>query len=486
MTSTSSLNLARHLIQTFAEINSTEELVIRVAGTDGMLEFCRELLDQLDRDTRSPLVQDVGTICTAKGVLPGVFFAEIRKILLALNRYHDPDQNHYAMLGLQADASVAEIKQAYRRLSKEYHPDRNGASDSGKRFMEIAGAYHALMIGLGRRKTEGTVSWRKRVGAGQSRPPRSEQWFFLLLITVLVVSLTGFSLFLAAHYNRQAALSQLPSYTAIRANGNEATASPTRTDPDSSTEAVNPAAPTPAPPVPPVEVEQAKSGSPSPVAMPALTPDSASETVADATFTLAPVPMTEGTTPFIATATVAIEPTTSEHASRQPAADQKKTPATAAAKASISHLPHPSEAVAEANTAHSRAEPPPTPTDGGKANNSAAIESVINNYQKHYNKRELLSFLSLFADGATENGQPVADLSDQYRSLFDHTQAISMQIHDINWNPVQTGFLIQGRFNANYTYNDGRSKAHHGDINFTLVSNQGELKIQALDYVFQE
>lgn len=35
-------------------------------------------------------------------------------------------QDYYKILGLKKDATSKEIKQAYRELSKKYHPDKNG------------------------------------------------------------------------------------------------------------------------------------------------------------------------------------------------------------------------------------------------------------------------------------------------------------------------------------------------------------------------
>ncbi len=51
----------------------------------------------------------------------------------------------YSTLGVGRGASTAEIKQAYRKLAKQYHPDRNpGRSDIEQRFKEISGAYAIL------------------------------------------------------------------------------------------------------------------------------------------------------------------------------------------------------------------------------------------------------------------------------------------------------------------------------------------------------
>ena len=49
----------------------------------------------------------------------------------------------YEILGLDEEASLKEIKKAYRKLSKEYHPDRNldNKEDTTKKFQEVSMAY---------------------------------------------------------------------------------------------------------------------------------------------------------------------------------------------------------------------------------------------------------------------------------------------------------------------------------------------------------
>ncbi|MCV9389198.1 DnaJ domain-containing protein [Reichenbachiella ulvae] len=54
--------------------------------------------------------------------------------------------NHYLdVLELHEGASKAEVKKAYRRLSKVYHPDLNKSEDAQQRFIEITEAYKFLM-----------------------------------------------------------------------------------------------------------------------------------------------------------------------------------------------------------------------------------------------------------------------------------------------------------------------------------------------------
>jgi molecular chaperone DnaJ len=50
----------------------------------------------------------------------------------------------YEVLGVGRDASNDEIRNAYRRLAKQYHPDVNKATDAADRFKEVNEAYAVL------------------------------------------------------------------------------------------------------------------------------------------------------------------------------------------------------------------------------------------------------------------------------------------------------------------------------------------------------
>ena len=50
----------------------------------------------------------------------------------------------YEVLGVSKDASDADIKRAYRKLSKQYHPDINKEAGAEEKFKEIAEAYEIL------------------------------------------------------------------------------------------------------------------------------------------------------------------------------------------------------------------------------------------------------------------------------------------------------------------------------------------------------
>ena len=53
-------------------------------------------------------------------------------------------RDYYEVLGVSKDASEADIKMAFRRLAKKYHPDVCKEADAEEKFKEIQEAYAVL------------------------------------------------------------------------------------------------------------------------------------------------------------------------------------------------------------------------------------------------------------------------------------------------------------------------------------------------------
>ena len=60
--------------------------------------------------------------------------------------------NYYILLGISPGATEDEVRQAYHRLAKIYHPDKNKAPDATKKMAEINLAYETLCDGHRRKK----------------------------------------------------------------------------------------------------------------------------------------------------------------------------------------------------------------------------------------------------------------------------------------------------------------------------------------------
>ncbi len=53
-------------------------------------------------------------------------------------------KDHYASLGLNSAATLADIKKAFRQKAAQHHPDRNPDPNAGAYFREVQEAYDVL------------------------------------------------------------------------------------------------------------------------------------------------------------------------------------------------------------------------------------------------------------------------------------------------------------------------------------------------------
>jgi molecular chaperone DnaJ len=81
----------------------------------------------------------------------------------------DPNVDYYKALGVEAKASLDEIKKAYRKLAKANHPDSTGGDKAKEsRFKEISAAYDVL----GDAKKRAQYDEIRALGVGHRARPR--------------------------------------------------------------------------------------------------------------------------------------------------------------------------------------------------------------------------------------------------------------------------------------------------------------------------
>src|SRR5713101_7489313 len=53
-------------------------------------------------------------------------------------------KDYYKTLGVHKDATAADIKKAYRKFARQFHPDVNKSADASKKFKEVNEANEVL------------------------------------------------------------------------------------------------------------------------------------------------------------------------------------------------------------------------------------------------------------------------------------------------------------------------------------------------------
>ncbi len=205
----------QRLVQKIASRASTEELIFFIAQDEAITSACSELQKKIARNNNKEL-KTIHALCQRYHISLVYLSRELNHIQNIFAPRETTSDDH-KLLGLQAGASIAEVKQAYRRLSIKYHPDTSNKNSTAK-FIEITKAYQRITNIADKEENSAPPSsssaWRYRKNTSPPPQQRKKQYLYLFSVVTgaVVLIIVAFSI----HYQKRAMLKNISMVTSTR------------------------------------------------------------------------------------------------------------------------------------------------------------------------------------------------------------------------------------------------------------------------------
>ncbi|MCI5114818.1 MAG: hypothetical protein D3912_08330 [Candidatus Electrothrix sp. AX1] len=525
------------LIQKISSRPSTEDLIFFIAQDDAMTSVCAELHKKIAGNKREEL-KEINLYCQKYHISLAYLSRELDHIqnIFSPRKVFSGD---HEILGLQTDASLAQVKHAFRKLCLQYHPDTSNKNNTEK-FIKITKAYQRIINNTDKKESRSSsaTTWRYRKEnspfQGQNRK-KIYLYLFSFISTVLLLVIVGLSI----HYQRRAMLNNISKKKSAI----------TRTTATVATQeqSLQPLLEQPPPSLIKETGQKAEEQVPG-LAVAGVTkvtnnrandhPPPVTSVLPEKTTTLAQSSTSQRTValnvknhtppsslaPHQSQTKAAMNKKYSDRLTDKPIAGKKedekkksahlvqkifpkKTKELVVSKQTANSLPlaeptepsEPSEKSYQAaivtnvsqKKVEAKEEQPPVKKVRKKSQTTSVRTSIrkslrafVKSYISAYAARDLQQFSLFFTNNAVENGVPFSTVRHKYRQLFTTTKGIEYGINILGTDIQEKGtkVILTGRFRVRLVYSPSKINANSGTITFFLAKKQKNYKITALTY----